>query len=159
MIYLIAAQPPPSAQDFSDLEQALIGSESEGDVQAKVESIKAALQWVKRCGNLISTLRECCCRCAALRVSAFVHDPSVSLRRDAKHASAPASSLAKAGSILTKAVGNLVGGSSGSPITQVCKASSSKYCSSMLTHVKVMNPLLEKGPWPAGTPCQSTQLM
>lgn len=48
MIYLIASQPLPSAQDFSDLEQALIGSGVDEDVQAKTEKVKSALQWVKR---------------------------------------------------------------------------------------------------------------
>ncbi len=60
--------------------------------------------------------------CATFYAPSFVFDFSVSLRRDAKLPAAPSSSLAKAGSILTKAVGSLVGGSSGSVITQVCEA-------------------------------------
>lgn len=53
MIYLISAQPPPSIQDFSELEQALIGSTGEEDVQTKTESVKAAFQWVKRFAVLL----------------------------------------------------------------------------------------------------------
>lgn len=71
---------------------------------------------------------------------------ALSLRRDAKAPAAPSSSLAKAGSILTKAVGNFVGGSSGSAITQVPRvlAFLSDHCF-VLIHFQVMCPLLEKG--------------
>ena len=55
MIYLIAAQPPPSAQDFSDLEQALVEGKGDEDAQTKTESIKAALQWVR----WFESLRRC----------------------------------------------------------------------------------------------------
>jgi hypothetical protein len=62
-----------------------------------------------------------------LRVMNAIHvaHDLVSLRRDAKLPAAPSSSLAKAGSILTKAVGNLVGSSSGSAVTQVPQCSPS----------------------------------
>ncbi len=72
--------------------------------------------------------------------------PPISLRRDTKVPAAPASSLAKAGSILTKAVGSFVGGSSGSTITQVLRTSN--YCLPILKHWQVMCPLLEKGLFP-----------
>lgn len=81
--------------------------------------------------------------CPALR---FSYAPPISLRRDTKVPAAPASSLAKAGSILTKAVGSFVGGSSGSAITQVLRTSS--YCLLILKYWQVMCPLLEKGLFP-----------
>jgi hypothetical protein len=59
MIYLIAAQPPPSIQDFSDLEQALIGSTGEEDVQTKTETVKAAFQWVRRFAFFSMLHRPC----------------------------------------------------------------------------------------------------
>ncbi len=127
MIFLIAAQPPPSTQDFSDIEQALVGGGGEEDVHAKSESIKAALQWVRRfviqfnlhpsrCLSFFKILFFCerCCLRALCNAC-----PASSLRRDSKTPAAPSSSLAKAGSMLTKAVGSFVGGSSGSAITQV----------------------------------------
>jgi hypothetical protein len=65
MIFLIAAQPPPSAQDFADLEQALIGSGAEEDALVKAESVKAALQWVKRFVLLKCFLFQPCSFCVA----------------------------------------------------------------------------------------------
>ena len=127
---MIAAQPPPSAQDFSDFEQALIGGRGDEDLQAKTDSVKAALQWVRRfdclrCYMLLQAVTAHRFPLADVDVDVLrvihlhvAHD-FVSLRRDAKLPAAPSSSLAKAGSILTKAVGNLVGGSSGSAVTQV----------------------------------------
>ena len=151
MIYLISAQPPPSIQDFSDLEQALIGSTGEEDLQTKTESVKAAFQWVKRFAVLLCCIAphrlllvNVCAVLNATRVMLFM--TALSLRRDAKASAAPSSSLAKAGSILTKAVGNFVGGSSGSAITQVPRvfALLSDHCI-VLIHFQVMCPLLEKG--------------
>jgi hypothetical protein len=57
-----------------------------------------------------------------MNVRVVSHFSPSSLRRDAKLSSAPSSSLAKAGSLLTKAVGSFVGSSSGSAITQVLHA-------------------------------------
>jgi hypothetical protein len=80
MIYLIAAQPPPSAQDFSDLEQALVEGKGDEDAQAKTESIKAALQWVRR----FESLR----RCMPRTVSFFVQLRPL-LRRVSRVTSSP----------------------------------------------------------------------
>ena len=112
MIYLIAAQPPPSAQDFADIEHALMGGGGEEEVHAKSESVKAALQWVRRFEIPAQDAVP-----PAPPLPRLSSTPS--LRRDAKVLAAPSSSLAKAGSMLTKAVGSFVGGSSGSAVTQV----------------------------------------
>ncbi len=81
MIYLIAAQPPPSAQDFTDLEQALIEGRGDEDLQAKTESVKAAFQWVRRsevCFAALTRIRSLLQFCFAHTVSriAFILCPS-----------------------------------------------------------------------------------